>query len=161
MISATKRWVIVGVALVMMAVTASTLKRIMQENSSVAVAERLRDDLIDLRAGIDACLSIRDQSEVRFQALTGEAGRLRDELDSLEALDPRGVPAEAYEGYLSDVEAYNGSIPEWERQAAGLTELTARCDSLVQDHNVRVGSLQEFLVDEGIWDGEWLPERRE
>ena len=54
---------------------------------------------------------------------------------------------------MSDVEAFNESIPQWERQADGLRTLSARCDSLVRDHNVRADSLQEFLVSEGIWEG--------
>ena len=71
------------------------------------------------RRGRCLCLAIRDRSEIRFQALTRGTERLRQELDSLEALDPRGVPTDAYDAYIGRVEDYNESIPEWERQTGG------------------------------------------
>ncbi len=153
MISPAKRWVAVGVFLLVMVVSASTLERIARENSPITVAQGLRNDLVSRRGSIDACLTIRGQWEIQFQMLTRETELLREALDSLEALDPRGVPEELYEAYMSDVEAFNESIPQWERQADGLRTLSARCDSLVRDHNVRADSLQEFLVSEGIWEG--------
>ncbi len=153
MISPAKRWVAVGVFLLVMVVSASTLERIARENSPITVAPGLRNDLVSRRGSIDACLTIRGQWEIQFQMLTRETELLREALDSLEALDPRGVPEELYEAYMSDVEAFNESIPQWERQADGLRTLSARCDSLVRDHNVRADSLQEFLVSEGIWEG--------
>ena len=150
------RWLLGGVVLVVLVGGASVLDRVTRERSSSSVAAGLRDDLVSLRAEIDACLSIRDRSEIRFQALARGTERLRQELDSLEALDPRGVPTDAYDAYIGRVEDYNESIPEWERQTGGLRDLASRCNSLVRDHNLRAESLQEFLVNEGIWEEEWL-----
>ena len=146
-------WILAAFVLAIMAGGASRLTR---ESSAIAVAGGLRDDLDGLRAEIDTCLEMRDQSEIRFQALTRQTERLRNELDSLEALDSRGVPAEAYDTYMGGVEEYNALIPDWERQAEGLSELALRCDFLVREHNVRVESLREFLVGEGIWEEEWV-----
>ena len=150
------RWLLGGVVLVVMVGGASWLDRVVRKNSSSAVAAGLRDDLVSLRAEVDACFAIRDRSEIRFQALTRGTERLRQELDSLEALDPRGVPTDAYDAYIGRVEDYNESIPEWERQTGGLRDLASRCNSLVRDHNLQAESLQEFLVNEGIWEEEWL-----
>ncbi len=91
-----------------------------------------------------------------FRGLIVELNRLRQEVDSLEALDPRGVPGDAYEAYIGRVEAYNESIREWERQTGELRALSSRCDSLVRDHNRRAEAIREFLVSEGIWEEEWL-----
>ena len=66
---------------------ASWLDRVVRKNSSSAVAAGLRDDLVSLRAEVDACvLPSGIGSEIRFQALTRGTERLRQELDSLEAL---------------------------------------------------------------------------
>ena len=132
------------------------LDRFTRENSSSAVAVGLRDDLVSLRAEIDACLAIRNKSEIRFQALSRGTERLRQEVDSLEALDPRGVPSEAYKAYIGRVEDYNESVGEWERQTGELRDLASRCDSLVRDHNRRAEEVREFLVSEGIWEGKWI-----
>lgn len=134
----------------------SILDRITRGNSSSAVAVGLRDDLVSLRAEIDACLAIRDKSEIRFQALNRGTERLRQEIDSLEALDPRGVPSDAYDAYIGRVGDYNESIREWERQTGELRDLASRCDSLVRDHNRRAEAVREFLVSERIWEEEWL-----
>ena len=163
MITGLRQWLLALIVLAFLAGGASRLQRIVRANSAVATAERLRDALGGVRARLDACLATRDGSELRFEALARETRRLRQEVDSIEALDPRGVPEEAYDTYLTRVEEYNVALPEWERQAADLSALALECDSIAQDHNGRVASLRSFLVEEGIWEEEWLalPDRRE
>ncbi len=156
MIRGVGRWIAVGIFLAVMAGAASRLARASRAQRSVVVAETLRDQLVELRNEVDACLSIRNRSETRFQGLASETRELRQQVDSLETLDPRGVPAEVYEGYMERVDAYNESVTEWEREADDLSALAVRCDSLVALHNDRAESLQEFLVAEGIWEAEWL-----
>ena len=162
MITGLRQWLLALLVLAFLAGGASRLQRIVRANSAVATAERLRDALGGVRARLDACLATRDGSELRFEALARETRRLRQELDSIEALDPRGVPEEAYDTYLTRVEEYNVAVPQWERQAADLSLLALECDSIAQDHNGRVASLRSFLVEEGIWEAEWLgtPDRR-
>jgi hypothetical protein len=163
LITGLRQWLLALVVLAFLAGGASRLQRIVRANSAIATAERLRDALGGVRARLDACLATRDGSELRFEALARETRRLRQEVDSIEALDPRGVPEEAYDAYLTRVEEYNVALPEWERQAADLSALALECDSIAQDHNGRVASLRSFLVEEGIWEEEWLgvPDRRE
>jgi len=164
LITGLRQWLLALVVLAFLAGGASRLQRIVRANSAVAAAERLREALGGVRARLDACLATRDGSELRFQSLARETRRLRQEVDSIEALDPRGVPEESYDAYLTRVEEYNVAVPEWERQAADLSTLALECDSIAQDHNGRVASLRRFLVEEGIWEEEWLefgPNRRE
>ncbi len=158
MITGVTRWIAVAVFLLVMAGAASRLARASRAHSSVVVAEGLRDDLLDLRAEVEACLSIRDRSEIRFQGLASETQGLRSDLDSLESLDPRGVPAEAYDGYMELVGEYNDAVDRWETESEGLSELAVRCDSIVAVHNEQAEILQNFLVGEGIWEEEWLEE---
>ena len=156
MITGPRQWLLALLVLAFLAGGASRLQRIVRANSAVATAERLREALGGVRARLDACLAMRDGSELRFEALARDTRRLRQELDSIEALDPRGVPEAAYDAYLTRVEEYNLTVPEWERQAADLSALAVECDSIAKDHNGRVASLRSFLVEEGIWDEEWL-----
>ncbi len=156
MITGLRQWILALVVLGFLAGGASRLQRVVRANSAVATAERLRETLGGVRSELDACLATRDRSELRFEALARETHRLRQELDSIEAMDSRGVPEEAYGAYLSRIEEYNVAVPDWERQAENLTALALECDSLAQDHNERVESLRDFLVVEGIWEEEWL-----
>lgn len=127
------------------------LSRYREARSSVAVAEALQDDLEALRAEVDACLATRGRMELRLQGLASETARLRQQVDSLEGLDPRGVPAEEYDRYLGLVDEYNEAIPEWERQAESLREFSPSCDSLVALHNTRADSLRQFLREAQIF----------
>ncbi len=156
MITGFRQWVLVLAVLAVLAGGASRLQRAVRANSAIAAAERFRGTLGGVRSELDACLATRDGAELRFEALTREVRRLRQELDSIEAMDSRGVPEEVYGAYLSRIEEYNVGVPEWERGAEGLAELALRCDSLARDHNERVDSFREFLVAEGIWEEEWL-----
>jgi len=152
MISSVGRLVVVGLVLVFTINAASRLARVARQSSAMEVAGRVRDDLVGLRSEINACLEIRDLAEVRLQAFARETGEVRAQVDSVESLDPRGVPVESYDDYTERVEGYNEAIAEWEQQADELNGLALRCDSIVQEHNSTAESLQDFLVRDGIID---------
>jgi chromosome segregation ATPase len=152
----TRRRILIGMALLILMAGASALSRVSQANSAAAVAEELRVELLEVRNQLQVCLATQDRVELRFQTLTRDTERLRAELDELESLDPRGVPAARYTEYMQRVETFNESVPEWERQAEELRTLSARCRELIEVHNVRADSLQRFLVDAGIWEEAWL-----
>lgn len=145
-----RRWILGALVLAAVVVAAAVLEEVSRARSPLVAAEELRDDLSGIRAEVEACVSTRGQLELRFQALERETDRLRRQVDSIEALDPRGVPAEDYEAYLALVDAYNEAIPEWERQAGEIRDFSSRCDSLVRFHNARADSLRRFMLDEGI-----------
>lgn len=135
---------------------ASALSRMSERRSDSAVALTLRDDLVGIRAELDACLSTRSQMELRFEELEREVARLRRAIDSLESVDARGVPAESYPAYLELVEDYNQTIPRWEVEGEELRQQSVRCRSLAEVHNARADSLRRFLVEAGIWEESWL-----
>jgi hypothetical protein len=120
------------------------------------LAESLRDEVRELRAEVGACFETRERIELRFHALTRRTHELREALDELEALDPRGVPADRYDRYLELVGEFNAMIPEWEREADDLEGRAAACRALADDHNLKVDSLRRLLVDAGIWNEAWL-----
>ena len=128
MISSVGRLVVVGLVLVFTINAASRLARVAKQSSAMEVAGRVRDELVR------------------------ETGEVRAQVDSVESLDPRGVPVESYDDYIERVEGYNEAIAEWEQQADELNGLALRYDSIVQEHNSTAESLQDFLVREGILD---------
>jgi phage shock protein A len=149
--SSRAKWAPLVAALLFVVVTAPLVNRMREARSSLAVAEGLQDEVEALHAEVDACLATRSGMELRLQSLVSETGRLREQVDSLEALDSRGVPAEQYEEYLGLVTRYNEALPEWERQAESLREFAPSCDSLVVLHNARADSLRRFLQDARIF----------
>jgi len=151
-----QRRVLIGVGLLVLVAGASAISRVTQASSNVAIAEELRGELREIRGQLELCRATQDRVELRFQTLTQDTERLREELDILEALDPRGVPAARYPEYMQRVEAFNEAVPEWERQAEELQAQSARCRQLAEFHNERADSLQRFLVDAGIWEEAWL-----
>jgi hypothetical protein len=135
---------------------ASALQRASEARTPQAIATQMSEELRAFRAEVDACLATQDQAESRFEALTQRAGDLREEVDYLESLDPRGVPAVHYDRYLELVEVFNATIPEWEQQTQDLRTQELRCRSLIGMHNERAEELRAYLVESGIWEDSWL-----
>lgn len=137
---------------------ASWVESYRDARSAVAAAEAMQGSLEQLRDEVSACLDIREQAELRFQDLDRDTRVLRAQVDSFEALDPRGVPAAEYEDYLDRVEDFNASTEAWERESENLQRFASECDSLVTAHNEGVTELRGFLIDEGVWEEGWLEE---
>lgn len=120
-------------------------RRIVEHRGQVQELERLRSGLADLRADAEACqLAVRreEQSFARYRA---EVDSLRREVREFEAMDERGVPAEAYEEYLEVFDDYNEAVPLWEERADTLRARELACRALVERHNALADSLQAFV----------------
>lgn len=126
--------------------------------SARAEGEGLRDEVRAARSELHNCLDDRDRLEAEFRRQEARTLELRARIDSLESLDPRGVPGDRYEDYLRLLDVYHESLPRWEGLARELEDLSAVCTTLARDHNAKVDSLQRFLVEEGLWEEEWLPD---
>jgi len=135
---------------------ASALQRASEARTPQAIASQMSEELRAFRAEVDVCLATQDQVEARFEALTKRAADLREEVDYLEGLDPRGVPAVHYDRYLELVEVFNATIPEWVQQTQDLRTQELRCRSLIGMHNERAEALRVYLVESGIWEDSWL-----
>jgi hypothetical protein len=130
--------------------------RVVRTEDPVEIASVRRDLVLELRAEVDACLSVRDRIQLRFEALRARTDSLRAEVDWAESLDSRGVPGALYPRYLELVAEFNDSVVEWERETVDLRETSGECRNLVSTHNEQVDSLQAYLVESGIWAEEWL-----
>jgi hypothetical protein len=114
------------------------------------IAGGLRIEMEGFRARIDACLATRARIELRFQGHVRQTAELRAAVDSLEALDPRGVPADRYEEYLLLVERFNIATREWEVLSEELRTYDPRCRELIAEHNALGDSIRRILAEAGI-----------
>lgn len=151
-------WTLVGgVVLVSLAASTAAIVSRAAAESTRAQAEALRDEVRETRTELEWCLEERDRREAAFRRQEARTRELRSFIDRMEDLDPRGVPAEQYETYLEAVDEYNESLPEWDRRAEVLEQLSATCRELAEDHNLRADSLRTFLLEEGLLDEDWRP----
>jgi hypothetical protein len=104
--------------------------------------ERLRSDVLSLRAEVGLCQAELDTARLEFQAYNERVDSLRTEVREMEDLDVRGVPAPRYDDYLDAFDGYNRSIPGWQERADGLESRWEECRDLVQNHNVLADSLR-------------------
>jgi chromosome segregation ATPase len=127
------------------------------EARAQARAEEIRDEVRELRPRLRQCLDELDRLEGAFRAQERATEDLRTWVDAFEELDDRGVPRDRYDEYLDVFDRYNESLPEWERRAAELEEVSAACRALAEAHNLRADSLRGLLLDAGILDEDRLP----
>ena len=102
--------------------------------------ERFRDRVLEARGAADACARDLAVAEAEFRELDRRVDSLRAAVDTLEALDPRGVPAPRYEEYLTVVDAYNADVERWERRADELQADEAACRAVVDHYNTLADS---------------------
>lgn len=150
----TGRRVVVGlIAAVLILILALGVRAYLREQATIRQVEALRDQVVDARARVDACLVERDRAEVIFQQADQAVDSLRTAVEAVEIDLPeggRGVDAERYPAYLTTVEAYNRAVVDWEAAADVLREVDARCREVVESHNLLADSLTRFLASEGV-----------
>lgn len=106
--------------------------------------ERLRalqDSLTAARATALECRQELAIAESEFHERSARVDSLRALVDTLEALDPRGVPAPRYEEYLALVERYNAEVARWGADADALEGNGDSCRAAVERHNRLADSL--------------------
>jgi DNA repair ATPase RecN len=140
----------VGVALVVGVMILSTwADRREARDSPLRQAEEVRDVVREARAGWEACLDTLDVVERRFRTQAEETERLQARIHRLEAMDPRGVPADSYEVYLEVVDRFNATVQGWEGRLAALRAREAACQDLLEARNELADSLRALLEDAG------------
>lgn len=130
------RWIAVLVALALM-----TLQWQQRERREEMTA--LRDSLVDARGAATRCRQNLAISESDFRTRDDRVDSLRSIVDTLEALDPRGVPAPRYEEYLAIVDAYNDEVEQWEAQAESLQRSEDFCRGVVERFNQLADSVRD------------------
>lgn len=153
-----KRFLWFGATLVVAIAVVAGVSAMVERATAEAVraqGEELRDEVRAMRSELEACLDDRDRLEAEFRRQETRTNEMRARIDSLESLDPRGVPREHYDDYLALVDDFHESLPRWEGLARELETLSDECTELAREHNARADSLRRFLVGEGLWQEEW------
>jgi predicted nucleic acid-binding Zn-ribbon protein len=124
--------------------------RLVERQRTANEISRLRDDLYRARASSDRCRNALANSESALRQLSLTIDSLRSRVDSFEAIDGRGVPANRYDEYLELFDSYNDSVTVWEARERRLRESEASCRETIESHNALSDSLQRVLEEEGI-----------
>lgn len=148
------RRVLIGVGVLAGAALAVTgAMRLVERQRTADEINGLREELYRARAAADRCRNALANSESSIRALSVQIDSLRSRVDSFEALDARGVPAEHYDEYLEVFESYNDSVGVWEGRERRLRAAEESCRVTIEEHNVLSDSLQQILRDAGIVTG--------
>lgn len=134
------------VAFVLLAAGGLVLHRVSRPPSFAEIIQPLRDTLRELRSAVEACQSGLEQDAAGFQRYEQGMDSLRSRVRELEAIDPRGVPADSYQSYLEAFDGYNDSVSRWSQRTDTLRLRWARCRELTESHNTLADSLSRVLV---------------
>jgi len=141
--------------LVLAALYSAWAERRDARDSPLARAEDVRTQVRAAQSAVDTCLARLAVNESRFREQARQTEVLQGRIRRLEALDPRGVPADSYPEYLETVERFNAAIEGWEFRGEVLEDRQQECRALVEARNVLADSLRRLLVESG-----YLPEAR-
>jgi predicted nucleic acid-binding Zn-ribbon protein len=126
------------------------IDRVLERRRLAAEVSRLRGDLFQARAAAERCQGSLVNSEARLREFDDVIAGLRAQVDSFEALDPRGVPEDRYEEYMASFESYNDSVSAWEDRAQRLRTAEAACRATIEEHNALRDQLTAVLQDAGM-----------
>lgn len=127
----------------------SWMERQAERDSPLRKAELLRGEVREAREAWEGCLDTLAVMERRFRTQARETEALGEQIRALEGLDPRGVPADRYEGYLDAVDRFNAGITAWGAWAVALERRQAECRGLIEARNVLADSLRLLLEEAG------------
>ena len=143
---------VVGV-IVAAGVVFAAWSRILERQDTLREIQRLRDDLYRARVSADRCRSSLQTSEASLRDLGLAIDSMRTRVDSFEALDRRGVPADQYPEYLELFDSYNDSVAVWGEREQRLRDSESSCRETIEAHNAISDTLQTVLTDAGIEAG--------
>ena len=127
--------------------------RLVERQETADEITRLRDVLYQTRVSADRCRGSLRTSEASLINLGLAIDSLRNRVDSFEAMDGRGVPAERYPEYLEIFDTYNDSVAVWEGRENRLRTAETACRATIEEHNLLSDSLQAVLSEAGIAPG--------
>lgn len=148
------KYALVGVGSVAaLALMITGASRVMERQNTVEEINRLRTDLYRARVSSDRCRGSLQTSEASLRDLGLAIDSLRSLVDSFEALDGRGVPADQYPEYLEIFDSYNDSVASWEGREERLRTAETSCRMTIEGHNAISDTLQRVLAEAGIEAG--------
>jgi hypothetical protein len=124
--------------------------RVLERRNLQTEVTRLRGELFQARAAAERCRGSLVNSESSLRAFDEVIASMRAQVDSFEALDPRGVPEDRYEAYMESFDSYNDSVAAWEARAGRLRTAEAACRATVERHNALRDTLTAVLDSAGV-----------
>jgi hypothetical protein len=133
------------------------IDRVLERREFTEQVNRLRGDLFQARAASERCQGSLVNSESSLREFDEVIASLRAQVDSFEALDPRGVPEDRYDAYMESFDSYNDSVAAWESRAGRLRTAEAACRATVERHNALSDTLRALLDSAGVTPGPSRP----
>jgi hypothetical protein len=112
--------------------------------------EGMRDRLRVLRVAVDSCATALDVGEQAVQDRVTGTDSLRARIEALESIDPRGVPQDSYQTYLSLVDRFNRAVAAWDTLGQDAEAQRQDCRMLVLQHNLLSDSVRRFFEARGL-----------
>lgn len=135
-------WLVAG----LMLLGVLSLHRMARPPRPPDVTAPLRDTVLVLRTAAEACRAELDEGAAGFETFDTRLDSLNERIRELEAMDPRGVPADSYRVYLEAFDQYNDSIPGWSARADTLRARWARCTEVTRSYNALADSLRRLMT---------------
>ncbi|HEX6306810.1 MAG TPA: hypothetical protein VFZ69_01415 [Longimicrobiales bacterium] len=136
-----RTWLIAAGALLLLVVAVRVVRSLRPPDPAIV----LRDSIAGLRASADSCRIEVDSGAAGMRAYGRTLDSMRARVRGMEALDPRGVPADSYDIYMAAFDAYNDSVEAWPEREDSVRALDARCRDLALHHNALTDSLRALL----------------
>lgn len=133
-------WVVAAALALMLAWEVLSLRRGPDEIAP------LRDELRVLRAAADSCQASMEGEQLSMEVFDARLDSLRSRVRELESRDPRGVPADSYQVYLSAFDRYNDSVATWTARTDTVRARWTRCRSITEAHNTLADSVRRLLI---------------
>jgi hypothetical protein len=112
-----------------------------------AIAEQ-REQLQLLRVAVDSCHLALAQGQGELLAYNARLDSMLARVRGMEALHPRGVPADSYSTYMDNFEQYNDSVAAWGDRVESLQAEREACVELTAEHNEAQDSLRTLLLQQ-------------
>lgn len=131
--------------------------RLLERQELTREVTRLRGELFQARASADRCRGALVNSESSLRRFDDVIASLRAQVDSFEALDPRGVPQDRYDDYMESFDSYNDSVAAWESRASRLRTAEEACRATIERHNALRDTLRAVLDSAGVTPADGAP----
>ncbi|CAN5720414.1 hypothetical protein BH23GEM9_BH23GEM9_12550 [soil metagenome] len=131
-----------GVIVAIAAAGVLTLARTLGEGGAV---EEMRENVNELRMAADSCRTVLDRSHGELLEYNERLDSMRGRVREMEALHPRGVPADSYGVYMGAFSRYNDSAGTWGDRVNELQVELEDCRVLTETHNAALDSLRRLL----------------
>lgn len=117
--------------------------------------ERLRSLRLELRAlkdSAEVCSEALALEQQEFTTYQAHVDSLRDRIDALEDIVPRGVPGDSYPAYLATVDSFNAVVPDWQPAADSLAASRSACQVRIDAHKTLADSVRGLAASLGLLD---------